>query len=378
MMLYIERTNANLSSMISLSAGVWNLTAIAYMDIARTKPAARGTLNGITITNGGTTNQNLELRAIIEEGTSGSFIWNINYPTDVTIASVSITPLDITTGTDEQILYFVGGTPIVNRNNLSSPLSLKTGYYHVLFSLSNGAHDTGREEYLHIYQNMESVFQYTFTQDHFSVNTVTSGADSGPGTLRHAITNSAANSTIYIDSSVKTINLTSRLTINKNLTIKGNGVTITRSASWTTISSSSQLLYISSGTVNISRIHFKDGRAAYGAAIYKIGGTLTLESCIFSGNQAFDRNASGGAISNNGVLNIRGCTFYKNSAVRDWLYSNPSAYGGAIYSSGSTLSMIGNLFSGNSASTGYPVLMNSSTYSGNYNVTVKTTTSTAK
>jgi hypothetical protein len=194
--------------------------------------------------------------------------------------------------------------------------------------------------------------------------TVTSEADSGSGTLRQAITDVSANGKIIIGSSVKTIALESRLpTISKNITIEGNGVTITKDGTWTE-NENSQLMYINGGTVTISRIHFKDGRATdYGAAIRKSGGTLTLESCIFSGNQTTDYGAHGGAIYTiGGTLNVKGCSFYDNKAV---------TYGGAIFN-WSTLNLTGNLFYGNTAERGSVVYNNISsstnTTSSGYNV----------
>ncbi|MFH2124421.1 MAG: hypothetical protein ABIJ50_13190, partial [Pseudomonadota bacterium] len=59
--------------------------------------------------------------------------------------------------------------------------------------------------------------------------TVTSSADSGVGTLRQAILDAVADETIDFDPTVfppatpTTITLISQLTINKNLTINGNG-----------------------------------------------------------------------------------------------------------------------------------------------------------
>jgi hypothetical protein len=101
--------------------------------------------------------------------------------------------------------------------------------------------------------------------------------------------------------------------------------------------------------VHISRIHFKDGRAAdLGAAIRKDNGTLTLESCIFSGNRTTAAAAQGGAIYNaTGNLMVRGCTFYDNTTG--------SNSGGAIRSGGGTVTISGNLFFGSTSTSGLAV-----------------------
>jgi predicted outer membrane repeat protein len=345
-----ERNNSNLSTPIPLSAGTWDLYVIAYMDGAKTKPAAQGHLKNIKIGSGETVSNGITLAAIIDEG-EGTFRWNINYPSggiSVTSASMTITPL-AASGTPTMTLYFRGGTPQVAQ---SASRTLKAGYYRVVFNLSttSGQLKTERRETLHIYKNMESAFVYTFTSDQFaaSYTTVTSNADDGAGSLRQTIAEAPANSVIIIGNDVGTITLSSRLTISKNLVIEGNGVTITRN--WTTGTTDSQLLY-STATVKISRILFKNGFAYTGAAI-RNEGDLTLESCIFSGNQAF---SEGGAIYNNynGSMSIKGCTFYRNSAVNTTSY----CIGGAISSTGTMLTLEGNLFFGNTANA-CPVVRN--------------------
>jgi hypothetical protein len=363
------RTNADLSDPVTLPAETWDLTVTAYIDSAQPNPAAQGSLAGIAINTGTNTSRSLALAPIIQAGATGTFRWDIQYPEDTTIASMTITPLDTVTGTPEQTLYFVGGTPLAEKNNYWPPFSLNTGYYRVVYSLGSGRHSTGREEYLHIYQNRESSFAYTFTADHFFASQVTSNGDSGPGTLRFAIENTPANSTIFIEEGLGTISLDSRLSISKSLTIKGNGVTLTRSASWTMVDSYSQLLCVGSSsdaiTVTIGRVHFKDGRATtYGAAIYNYGETVNLESCVFSGNQTSGTNASGGAVYNNGAMNVKGCTFYNNSSA----YWGGAVY--KVYNSSGTLTLTGNLFYGNTASAGGPVVYGAgdTVGSGGYNV----------
>jgi hypothetical protein len=107
-----------------------------------------------------------------------------------------------------------------------------------------------------------------------------------------------------------------------------------------TASNTSSLLYISekNATVKISRLHFKGGTSTmYGGAIYN-NGTLTLESCIFSGNQTTNTSSGGGAaVRNNSScsLTVLGCTFYNNTA----------GYSGVIY--GPVTMLTGNVFYGN-------------------------------
>jgi len=341
----VERNNTNLTDSITLSVATWNLTVTAYTDNGRTKPVAQGSIDGIVIDAGANVSRSLELKPIVKSGAKGTFIWNIVYPRDVKTASMKITPLD-PSGTPEQELYFKGGTPSVGDNNPTNPLYLNTGYYQVMFSLSNGERNIGMEEYLHIYENMVSRFEYTFTQGHFTIYSVTNGNDSGPGSLRHAIQYAATNSTILVESSVGTIKLTKSLSIErKNLTIAGNGVTITRDPSWTTINNGSQLLSINnSNPVTISRTHFKDGRAINGSAIEIYNSSVNLESCIFSENQS---TGNGTIFNYEGTLSVKGCTFYGNVCLN----------GGVVFNFpvSSITTLTGNLFYGNTAKN-YPVI----------------------
>jgi formylglycine-generating enzyme required for sulfatase activity len=202
-----------------------------------------------------------------------------------------------------------------------------------------------------------------------SVNIFTDGTGSAavPGTLRYALTNARDGEVIRFDgvtAGVTSIALESALPqITKSVTLEGNGVTLTRAASWTASDYNSQLLYINSGTaeVTIRGVHFKDGLAAnYGGAVQNTG-TLTLESCIFSGNRTTGSYAYGGAVYSTNTLTIRGCTFYNNSTTS-------SLGGGAVFfdASGKTLTLTGNVFSGNTASS-YPVVYYSGTVSASYN-----------
>jgi len=202
---------------------------------------------------------------------------------------------------------------------------------------------------------MDSRFEYTFTRDHFTIYSVTNGNDSGPGSLRHAIAYATNNSTIFVESSVKTIQLTSRLIIQLSLTIAGNGVTITRDPSWTTVDENTPLLYVNSSPT-ISRVHFKDGKATSGAAINIFSGSVNLESCIFSGNQS----TNGTIFCSGETLSVKGCTFYGNS----------SNLGAAVFmfSSSSSIILTGNLFYGNTNYSGWVINSWGTVKSNGYNV----------
>jgi hypothetical protein len=151
-----------------------------------------------------------------------------------------------------------------------------------------------------------------------------------------------------ITAGTTTIALKSALpAITKSITIEGNGVTLTRDVSWVTVNFTSQLLRITiadaNAEVTIRRVHFKNGLVENdGGAIYN-SEILTLESCIFSGNQTTIQGYNGGgAVYSDNTMTIRGCTFYEN-------FSNN--IGGAVCFPvyGRTLTLTGNLFYGNTA-----------------------------
>jgi hypothetical protein len=211
----------------------------------------------------------------------------------------------------------------------------------------------------------------------FFARTVTDAGDTAgtaeAPTLRYALTNLLDDDVIILPPGT-TITLGTPLPqITRNVTIDGNGATLTQSGF--TPGNDSQLLYIGACTVIISRVHFTGGRATtYGAAIRSVG-DLTLDSCIFSDNQTAGSNTrQGGAIHMTSVtgftnrLTVRGCTFYNNAGGN----------GGVIYRAGGFINMTGNLFTGNTAYA-RQVLYTSATLTGSivdYNVS-DTATGTA-
>ena len=143
---------------------------------------------------------------------------------------------------------------------------------------------------------------------------VTSGADSGPGTLRDAIILANADGdedTIQIDPSVTRIGLESSLPATfTNMNINGPSGGLTR------IEPASGRFRIFefdfNGTaVSIANLHINGGAADEGAAI-KSWANLTVTNCLFTGNTATE---SGGAIHQIlAPLTVSGSTFTGNTA----------------------------------------------------------------
>jgi predicted outer membrane repeat protein len=298
---------------------------------------------------------NVVLRPVVTEG-AGSLEFGLQYPEGVTVETLALTRI---AGSDSPLNLLNPAPSTVTESGVvtlhGSKTGIPAGYYLLQAVLQNGdGVSTGKSEVVHIYQNLTAktvLAGYTFTAADFKFHTVTTNADSGSGSLRQALTDAQSGQLIKVTLEPgSVIELASALPeIAVDLTIAGNGVTLTRAAGWTAVSETSQLLYISSGwaAVKISGVHFKNGRASnYGGAI-RSNGVLTLDSCIFSGNQSTG-SAQGGAVAGYETLTIRGCTFYGNSS---------GGSGGAVYftNADKTLTLEGNLFYGNTAAT-YPAV----------------------
>jgi hypothetical protein len=364
-------------NIFTLKPGSYTLEVKAFVDDGYADLAASGeTDTAFTIAaETAAAPVNVTLHPVVDGAGVGELEFSLVYPAGVMVETFTLTRI---AGEEPPIDLTVAGT-----SSGSGPVTfngtdgnIPVGYYLLRVVLKNtdteGA-SSGRAEVVHIYQNLKSEAHYVFIADDFRAYRVTTNADSGPGSLRQALTNENA----LVVGGLRTIQillepgsviaLESTLPdITRNLIIEGNGVTLTRAVSWTSSDASSQLLRIfftyGTGEVAIRRVHFKNGLATnYGGAIDNFSGTLTLESCIFSGNRTISTsgNANGGAIYNDnsrdGTLTVRGSTFYNNSA---------GYIGDAIYNRG-TLNLTGNVFYGNAVSNTGTVT------SGGYNVSDK-------
>ncbi|MCB0059159.1 MAG: DUF11 domain-containing protein, partial [Caldilineaceae bacterium] len=192
-----------------------------------------------------------------------------------------------------------------------------------------------------------------------SAITVTNDADSGPGSLRHAIVYICDGGNIDFDVSLPaTITLTSgELIIDKPLTLHGPG------ADQLTISgnNASRIFDVSGSGVHLDGLTIRDGSADNGGGILNTG-ILTISHNALSGNGA---SADGGGIYNTGILTVSHSTLTNSHsfhgggiyngggsllAIRDSTFSSNDAYGGGgIYNNAGTLIVQNSTFSGNTA-----------------------------
>ncbi len=196
-----------------------------------------------------------------------------------------------------------------------------------------------------------------------STFTVTNLLDSGPGSLRAAV--SAANANPGADginfATTGTIALTSgELDITDSLTITGPGLnTLTVSGNH-----ASRVFGLSGNpTVSIADLTVANGgtSGSPGGGIYEAGGALTLDRCALTGNvadSAYGGQAAGGGLYvAGGTLTLDHSTLSANEAYGVDGYTVPSsqsfpagsAAGGGLYVAGGTVSIDNSTFSGNGA-----------------------------
>ena len=346
-----------------LEPGAYTLVVKVFADSSYNALAAQGDAS-FSITAGvdaGTVS--VTLHPVVTGAGTGSLEFSLTYPAGAEVGSLTLSRI-----AGEEAYTLTGsasGAGPVTWSGIKT--GIPVGYYLLRAALRSGSGSTGRMEVVHIYQNLSAAANYVFTDDDFRAFRVTNTADSGPGSLRQALTDVLAvpgpQTIEVLTGAGSVIELQSVLPrITKGLTIEGNGVTLTRVSSWTA-SYSSQLLYIRQSSsadpaaeVTIRRVRFHNGLGTTsGGAIYTYE-KLTLESCIFSNNRA----NSGGAISSSGATTIRGCSFYGNSAD----------YAGVLSIIGN-LTMTGNVFYGNTGGE-YPVVSSVvGSVSASYNVVDK-------
>jgi len=210
-----------------------------------------------------------------------------------------------------------------------------------LYAQYEGGAEIKAEQNNHVEIKMETVISD-------KIIFVTNDLDDGQGSLRYAL-GSNSDATIMVmlpqGSEIKLENLLN-ISSNVNLTIEGNGITLSKSdATWSANSIRLMTITETPREIIIRRVHFKGSNNL--GAIQNLK-TLSLESCIFSNNNS---TTSGGAVSNAGTMYVKGCTFYNNTAARG---------GGAISTNGSRMEMTGNLFFMNTT----PVIYNFNATSG--------------
>jgi len=159
------------SGTVKLPVGIWNVHVTAFTEGGEGSPdidMAWGSLAGIEISSRETAAGNIVLSPIAR-GT-GIFSWVIDFDEEnIAAAGMEITLVDGNGETRWGTFSFVGGSGIRATNPGS--LVLPAGQYRVVFTVYNTQGDRAvLNTVLHVYRNMESVFDEEFTDDHFRVS----------------------------------------------------------------------------------------------------------------------------------------------------------------------------------------------------------------
>jgi len=275
---------------IGLKAGKYNLKVTAYMFVEQQKQiAAQGIEEGIEIKAGQRVEISLKLTPNFLTG-KGTFCWNISCVEGINATNAIMTIFKFNNDGVEEIL---DSTPDL-KDNYSNLMPLDTGFYLVVIKLTrtNGEIEETAElrEILYIYQNLKSVLNFEFKPYHFTdaIFVISNEDNIEPlteGSLRWAIAQAENrySSKIIIDSSrVKKIELKGPLEIvysKKDITIEGNGVTITGGFNY------ASLLEVSNTDVSLAitirRVHFTGGDAPSGGAVYSAKIKLMNMAALF-------------------------------------------------------------------------------------------------
>jgi len=164
-----------------------------------------------------------------------------------------------------------------------------------------------------------------------NVITVTNENDSGPGSLRQALADAQDGDTINFDPSVNVVTLTStELVITKSITIDASPRMVQVQAN------EIRIFHVMPGyTVQITSLSLTAGCCGVnpGGAVFNDQSSLTIASCIISGNQIFNQ---GGGIYNTGTLTLLDSSVSNNQALS-------GSSGGGISNTGSMTIINGNV-----------------------------------
>ncbi len=166
-------------------------------------------------------------------------------------------------------------------------------------------------------------------------------------TLRAAITNAVNGDTITFAANITPLSVLPA--IQANITIAGGGLFLDGAHSF-------QVLHVASGaTVSISSLTIQNGKntSSSGGGIQN-DGTLTLNSCVITGNHQTSSYSGGGIFNSRGAtLTVNECTISNNTAN--------NGYAGGLFNSGGTVTVTNSTISGNTGFDGGGL------YNGAYN-----------
>jgi CSLREA domain-containing protein len=185
---------------------------------------------------------------------------------------------------------------------------------------------------------------------------VTSTADSGPGSLRDVIASAAPNDTVTFDptlfSTPQTITLTSPITIAKNLTIQGPGANLVALDGNNAV----QIFKLSLADIVLSGLTFQHGYSQ----VVESTTVLSVYDCVFVDNEGIpiSQAVNGKLIVNNSTFTNNHGSYsggisnndYSSAIISNSTFTNNSGayYGGALTNSNDSIMSVSNsTFTGN-------------------------------
>jgi hypothetical protein len=197
--------------------------------------------------------------------------------------------------------------------------------------------------------------------------TVTVNSDSGAGSLRQAIADSADGDAITFAPTLSgTILISSSLVFTKTLTITGPGARKLNVAGTAAVF---RLFHVMGGNIVVSNLTIGPG----GIGVYINGGTLKLNNCAVSGNAGggvfvsqgttlmMDKCTisgnqldvqAGAGLENSGVTTLTNCTIAGNQSKKNANSMISSGYGGGISNNLGALTLVSCTVTGNTAELG--------------------------
>jgi hypothetical protein len=176
------------NGVFTLETGSWNLTVDAYPDashVAVADLAATGSTGvgsssaAFTVSQGNTTSDITIFLEPFKSGGNGTLTWKITYPSGATLLSPNITWLDLNaaspaspvtlTGTPDGL----GDTPGTKTNTSTYTSGVPTdqpaaGQYLFTAFYTLGEKKAGKNEVVHIYQNLPTHVAFTFVESDFT------------------------------------------------------------------------------------------------------------------------------------------------------------------------------------------------------------------
>ncbi|MCL2175795.1 MAG: bacterial Ig-like domain-containing protein [Treponema sp.] len=138
------------STIIELREGTYDVYVKGYND---SKLIAEGSRLNVTLANGNPRDIDIVLVPVMSNGT-GTFSWNLTFDASITAASMQIV--------NGRTHANVGDAVNVKTTAEGTNKTLAAGEYDVVFTLTFGSQNVTWTERLHIYKDLESVFEFHF------------------------------------------------------------------------------------------------------------------------------------------------------------------------------------------------------------------------